>query len=267
MMRARLRTLLLLCFVSTRAAAQAPAAPGQELPSVTLPADLDRVLRDYERAWKAGDAPALASLFSPDGFVLQNGRAPVRGRAAIARAYAGQGGGALRLRALGYATADTVGYIVGAYSYGDTPGDMGKYTLTLRRPRGGAWEIYSDMDNGSAPRRPAPSSAPSSPPSADMPYFEYQVERQVRIAPGSPSPRYPEALKAANVEGEALVQFVVDTTGRAEMATFKVLKSSHYDFTEAVRSALPEMRFTSAENGGRKVRQLVQHPFTFALSR
>jgi hypothetical protein len=160
MMRAHLRAALLLTLSASPAVAQAPAAPSPELPSVALPAELDRVLRDYERAWKAGDAPALAALFSADGFILQNGRAPVRGRAAIARAYAGQAGGALRLRALGYATADTVGYIVGAYSYGDSPVDIGKYTLTLRRPRGGAWEIYSDMDNGNAPRRPAPAAAP-----------------------------------------------------------------------------------------------------------
>ena len=50
----------------------------------------------------------------------------MRGRAAIAKAYAGQGGGALRLRAFGYAAGDTTGYIIGAYGYGDAPGDMGK---------------------------------------------------------------------------------------------------------------------------------------------
>ena len=139
------------------ARAQTPAAP--ELPSVTLPAELDRVLRDYERAWQSGDASKVAALFSVDGFVLQNGRAPVRGRDAIAKAYAGQGGGALRLRALAHAAVDTVGYIIGAYGYGDTPGDMGKFTLTLRRPPGGAWEIFSDMDNGNQPRRQPPSSS------------------------------------------------------------------------------------------------------------
>ena len=159
-MRSTLPLLVYLILATSPAAAQTSSAPSPELPSVTLPAELDRVLRDYERAWKAGDAPALAALFAADGFILQNGRAPVRGRTAIARAYAGQAGGALRLRALGYATADTVGYIVGAYGYGDTPGDMGKYTLTLRRSRGGAWEIFSDMDNGNAPRRSAPSPAP-----------------------------------------------------------------------------------------------------------
>lgn len=144
------------------ARAQAPSAPDKELPSVSLPAELDRVLRDYERAWRSGDASRVAALFSTDGFVLQSGRAPVRGRDAIAKAYTGQGGGPLRLRALAYATTDTVGYIIGAYGYGDTPGDMGKFTLTLRRAPGAAWEIFSDMDNGNQPRRQGPPS--SSPP-------------------------------------------------------------------------------------------------------
>jgi ketosteroid isomerase-like protein len=148
--------LLSLAAVATPAVAQSPSTPSAELPSVSLPADLDRVLRDYERTWRSGDASSVAALFATDGFVMQNGRAPARGRTAITSAYTGQAGGALRLRALGYAAADTVGYIIGAYAYGDAPGDMGKFTLTLRRPRGGGWEIFSDMDNGNQPRRMGP---------------------------------------------------------------------------------------------------------------
>lgn len=129
------------------------AAASDTLPSVALPPALDRVLRDYERAWRARDVPALMALFTEDGFVLQPGRAPVRGRAALARAYEGQGGGALRLRALAFAQADTVGYVIGAYGYGNAPGDEGKFTLTLRRARDGRWLIASDMDNGSKPSR------------------------------------------------------------------------------------------------------------------
>src|SRR5688572_10747688 len=63
--------------VTPPATAPAPAAaPAPTLPSVALPAALDRVLRDYERAWRANDAPALAALFAEDGFVMQGGRPP-----------------------------------------------------------------------------------------------------------------------------------------------------------------------------------------------
>ena len=105
------------------------------------------------------------------------------------------------------------------------------------------------------------------PVNTDQPYFEFQVEKPVVGAPGSAQPRYPEILKSASVEGEVMAQFVVDTSGRAEPGSFKVLKSSHELFTAAVREALPRMRFLPAEVGGRKVKQLVQQPFQFALSK
>lgn len=157
----------IIAFASMLAAepalAQSAPAPDtvKELPSIVLPPELDRVLRDYERAWRAGDAAALAALFAEDGFVLQSNRPPVRGRAAIQAAYAGEGGGPLRLRALAFASEDTIAYIVGAYGYGDQPGDTGKFTLTLRRAPGKPWLIHSDMDNQNA--APKPRSAPQSP--------------------------------------------------------------------------------------------------------
>jgi periplasmic protein TonB len=80
---------------------------------------------------------------------------------------------------------------------------------------------------------------------------------------GNPSPKYPDVLRSASVTGEVVAQFVVDTTGRAEMRTFKALSSSHEMFTAAVRAALPNMRFYAAETGGRKVKQLVQQAFKF----
>ena len=101
----------------------------------------------------------------------------------------------------------------------------------------------------------------------DQPYFEFQVEKPVAPVPGTSGPRYPEILKSSNVEGEVLAQFVVDTLGRVENGSFKVLKSSHALFEQAVKQALPNMRFLPAEVGGRKVKQLVQQPFQFALTR
>lgn len=150
--------LVSIAAASSTVAAQTtpPVSVVAPLPTVTLPAALDRVLRDYEAAWTSRDAKALAALFAEDGFVLQGGKPPVRGRAAIAAAYASQGGGALRLRALAFATQDTVGYIIGAYGYGDSTDDVGKFTLTLKRPRArdARWLIFSDMDNASRAQRP-----------------------------------------------------------------------------------------------------------------
>jgi len=107
----------------------------------------------------------------------------------------------------------------------------------------------------------------TAPVNTDQPFFEFQVEKQVQQIPGTGNLRYPDMLRSANVEGEVLAQFVVDTTGHYESGTFKVLKSSHDLFTAAVKNALPQMRFYPAEVGGRKVKQLVQQPFQFALQK
>ena len=139
---------------STRRAKPDVPARAAPLPSVTLPPALDRVLRDYERGWRAGDASALAALFTSDGLVLQGGRPPVRGTEAIRRAYSDNRGSPLNLRALHYEVDGSVGFIIGAYGYGETGGDVGKFTLTLRRSPDGRWLIVSDMDNGSPPPRP-----------------------------------------------------------------------------------------------------------------
>ena len=157
-------SLLLFAVLPLAGAAQQPA-PAPATPSVTLPPELDRVLRDYERAWQGRDAAGLAALFTEDGFVLSNGKPPVRGRAAIRDAYA-KSGGPLALRALAFTTEGKVGYIIGAF--GGKPGDpdWGKFVLALRRGGDGRWLIAADMDNENRrpgtgpgpPRTPTPAS-------------------------------------------------------------------------------------------------------------
>lgn len=116
------------------------------LPTVELPAELDRVLRDYERAWQARDADGLAALFTEDGFVLRPGYPPVRGREAIRAAYA-TSGGPLTLVAYAWDADGDLGHIIGGYgAFADMP-PGGKFVLTLRRVEG-RWLIVSDMDNG-----------------------------------------------------------------------------------------------------------------------
>ncbi|GAB5519356.1 MAG: hypothetical protein RhofKO_16070 [Rhodothermales bacterium] len=124
-----------------------PAATDTTIAAIELPADLDRVLRDYETGWRNRDAEALAALFTEDGFILRPGHPPVRRRAAIARAYANSGG-PLYLSAYAFAVDGDVGYIIGGYKGNPDGPDTGKYTLTLRRAADGRWYIASDMDNG-----------------------------------------------------------------------------------------------------------------------
>ena len=98
------------------------------------------------------------------------------------------------------------------------------------------------------------------------PYMEFQVEKPV-VKIGGEAPEYPGSLKDSGVEGQVLAQFVVNESGRYEGGTLKILSSSNPAFTAAVKDALPRMRFSAAQIGGKKVQQLVQMPFQFHLAK
>ncbi len=78
-------------------------------------------------------------------------------------------------------------------------------------------------------------------------------------------PRYPESLRSAGIDGRVLAEFAVDTTGRVDLATVKILSSTHDLFTRAVKDALSAMRFRPAEVGGKHVTALAQMPFEFRI--
>ena len=110
------------------------------------------------------DSAGLWEMPEPAFLVLQSDTLVpwFSGRENIEKAYAGAGG-PLVLRALAYAVEGDTGYVIGAFSREKGAPDVGKFTLTLRRDKGGRWLIMSDMDNGNTrpPRPPVPVSSPS----------------------------------------------------------------------------------------------------------
>jgi hypothetical protein len=96
-------------------------------------------------------------------------------------------------------------------------------------------------------------------------YFSFQVEKEATVVRGSPTPTYPLDLRQAHINGDVIAQFVVDTNGKAIMGTFKEVKSTNPEFTDAVRTSVPLMRFVPATIGGHKVKQLVEMPFGFRV--
>jgi TonB family protein len=114
-----------------------------------------------------------------------------------------------------------------------------------------------------APRPATTSSTPGSTVPEPSPLFEFQVGKPAMYIRGSAAPAYPVSLRPSNIAGRVVVLFVVDTSGFAQPATFKMVESSHELFTAAIRNALPEMRFVPAEVGGRKVKMWIQQTFEF----
>jgi len=96
---------------------------------------------------------------------------------------------------------------------------------------------------------------------------EIEVDSAVKRYEWSAAPDYPIAMLQRNIEGAAFVVYVVDTLGIADTTSFKVVRATHDEFVEAVRTAMPKMRFRPAILGGSKVRQLVQQNFAFKIQR
>lgn len=94
-------------------------------------------------------------------------------------------------------------------------------------------------------------------------YFEFQVDKPAAQRLDKGTPKYPSDLRAAGVEGDVWAQFVVDARGIPDMKTFRLLKATNGTFATAVRTALPQMRYSPAELRRKKVPQLVQQQFQF----
>jgi TonB family protein len=100
----------------------------------------------------------------------------------------------------------------------------------------------------------------------DSAFSVLEVDSAVSRHPWSAAPSYPPEMLKKKLEGSVFVRYVVDTSGFADASSFEVLRSSHADFTAAVRTALPDMRFNPARIGRRRVRQLVEQEFSFRIT-
>ena len=131
-----------------------------------------------------------------------------------------------------------------------------------------ACSLTSDTPTGVTPvtKLPASTSGAASGAAADGGVTfvtAYSGTGQAQPLPDSPTPKYPDLLRTARIQGTVLAQFVVDSSGTPEAPTLKVLESSHDLFTNSVRAALPTMKFSPAVVEGRRVKQLVQMLFGF----
>ena len=58
---------------------------------------------------------------------------------------------------------------------------------------------------------------------------------------------------------------MIDSTGRADLASVTIMESTHPEFATSVKVTLPHMRFRPAKIGPRRVNQLVQQLFSFKI--
>jgi TonB family protein len=78
----------------------------------------------------------------------------------------------------------------------------------------------------------------------------------------TPSPVVPESVGTANVRAEALIQFIVDHAGHAQLP--QIISSTNPDFGWAAATAVGRWQFTAPCRGGKAVDLLVRVPLVFS---
>ena len=102
---------------------------------------------------------------------------------------------------------------------------------------------------------------------ADQPLDESEVESKPEVVPNTcRPPAYPMQMRVARVEGRVVLQFVVDTLGRVESGSVRVVQSSHSLFESAARRVVTSCRYHPARTGNHPVRVRVQVPYDFRMN-
>lgn len=138
---------------------QQPAAKG-----ATVDAAIKQIADAYEKASRAGDAKAIAALYTEDAVEMPPDEPPVKGRAAIEAYYQKQFSGevkpqGLTLNHIEARAMGDAGYDVGTYQQTLTPPGgkspmkvTGKFTVILKR-EGGSWKVAYAIYNSDQPMK------------------------------------------------------------------------------------------------------------------
>ncbi len=98
------------------------------------------------------------------------------------------------------------------------------------------------------------------------PVEDDRVDRPPSLLPGQMGPAYPESLRDDAPDGLVVVRFVVDTTGRVETPSLDVMRATHQEFADAVRTALDRLVYSPAQIDGHNVRVRTMQRFEFHLA-
>lgn len=98
----------------------------------------------------------------------------------------------------------------------------------------------------------------------EIPTFELVKLDQRPVRKFGAPPQYPSAMRQAQIEGEVVVDFVVNSEGKVTKAF--ALRSSHREFEAAAVAAVSRWKFSPGTKGGRPVNTHMQVPIGFSLN-
>jgi TonB family protein len=101
---------------------------------------------------------------------------------------------------------------------------------------------------------------------SDQVFMESVVEERPVIISG-PQLNYPDLLRHAGVQGRVLVQAIIDTSGRAEPQSVKIIQSPNPGLDQPAKNYVLRALFRPARVHGRAVRVLLNLPIDFKIKR
>jgi len=80
-----------------------------------------------------------------------------------------------------------------------------------------------------------------------------------------PPQKFPRMMQQANLEGNVLLQFVVEPDGRVKRRTIEIMSATHKAFEAPAKDMIQRCLFRPGKVGATSVRVLVQMPVAFVL--
>ena len=102
-------------------------------------------------------------------------------------------------------------------------------------------------------------------PNTDQVFSADVVQEKPEVLSGPPS-QYPELLRQAGIQGVVMVQAIVDTSGRVEPNSIKIVSSPNPGFDTPAKNQVLKTLFRPARVYGHAVRVLIQLPINFSLT-
>src|SRR5205809_1040082 len=93
---------------------------------------------------------------------------------------------------------------------------------------------------------------------------EAVVEGKPALLSGPPQ-LYPDLLRQAGIQGRVVLRAIIDTTGRVEPTSLKIVQSPSPGFDEPTKQWALKALFRPARLHGRAVRSYVNLPFDYSL--
>ena len=106
---------------------------------------------------------------------------------------------------------------------------------------------------------------PTWPHAGDLVSQSFAFMEPPRSLPARVVVEYPRSLRDRGIEGAVFLAAIIDTTGRIEANSVKVVATPHLDFLPAVHKYLYQLRFSPGRAHGHPVRVCVAMVIPFSL--